>query len=52
VERFEEAVRYGGKPLPEDNLEKIVESVSRLEHVDDVRGLVALMCADSAIRGG
>ncbi|NLV72600.1 MAG: MmgE/PrpD family protein [Actinobacteria bacterium] len=52
VERFEEAVRYGGKPLPEDNLEKIVESVSRLEHVDDVRGLVALMCADTAIRGG
>jgi len=52
VERFEEAARYGGKPVPEGNLEKIAALVARLELEDDVRVLIPLLCADADGRRG
>jgi 2-methylcitrate dehydratase PrpD len=45
VERFEESAHYGGKPIPDNNLEEIVALVNRLEQSEDVCGLVPLMCA-------
>lgn len=43
MERFREAAHYGGKPLPEDDLERVIGLVARLEHLEDVRDLVSLM---------
>lgn len=43
AERFREAADYGEKPLPQDNLERIVGFVDRLERSEDVRDLVPLM---------
>ncbi len=42
---FREAARYGGRPLSEDNLEKIVALVDHLEDCQDVRDLIPLMTA-------
>lgn len=44
-ERFEEAARYGGIPVPQDRLRQIAAFVGSLEQREDVRGLVSLMCA-------
>ena len=51
-ERFKEAAEYGGRPLPEGNLQRIAALVDRLECVDDVRTLVPLVCADPGSREG
>ena len=42
-ERFRSCIRYGGKPLPEENIEKIVSLVNQLETVKDVRILIPLL---------
>jgi 2-methylcitrate dehydratase PrpD len=42
-ERFQSCIRYGGKPLPGENIEKIVSLVSQLEAVKDVRALIPLL---------
>lgn len=44
MRRFREAAHYGGRPLPEENLERVVDIVGRLEEREDVRELVSLMC--------
>jgi len=46
VERFQEAAHYGGKPLPENNLEEIAIFVDQLECCEDVRDLIPLMSSD------
>lgn len=43
AERFKEAAHYGGKPVPETNLEEIVVFVDRLEQREEVRDLIPLM---------
>jgi 2-methylcitrate dehydratase PrpD len=42
-ERFQSCIRYGGKPLPEENSEKIASLVSQLEAIKDVRALIPLL---------
>jgi 2-methylcitrate dehydratase PrpD len=42
-ERFRSCIRYGSKPLPDGNIEKIVLLVNQLEGVKDVRTLIPLL---------
>jgi 2-methylcitrate dehydratase PrpD len=42
-ERFQSCIRYAGKPLPGENIEKIVSLVNQIEEVQDVRTLVPLL---------
>jgi hypothetical protein len=42
-ERFQSCIRYGGKPLLDENIEKIVLLVNQLEAVKDVRILIPLL---------
>jgi len=41
--RFRECIAYAEKPLRKEKIEQIVESVSNIEHVDDVRVLIPLL---------
>jgi 2-methylcitrate dehydratase PrpD len=43
MERFRNCVSYAKKPLHEENIEKLVSSVGRLEEVEDVRSLIPLL---------
>ena len=47
-QRFQDCVSYAGKPLPPQNVEKIVSSVSRLENLTDVRSLIPLLLSQKA----
>ncbi len=47
VKRFEEAACYGGKPVPENNLEKIISIVDHLEQAENVCDLVPLMLSQN-----
>jgi 2-methylcitrate dehydratase PrpD len=42
-ERFEDCVNYAGKPLPRENIDKIISSVNTLEQLEDVRVLIPLV---------
>jgi len=42
-ERFQSCLRYGGKPLSDENIGKIVSMVNQLEAVKDVRTLISLL---------
>jgi 2-methylcitrate dehydratase PrpD len=42
-ERFRSCIRYGSKPLRDENIEKIVSSVDQLEGVKDVRTFIPLL---------
>jgi 2-methylcitrate dehydratase PrpD len=44
-ECFRDYVSYGKKPLPKDNLDKIVSMIGHLEEVKDIRSLVPLLLA-------
>lgn len=44
---FYDCVSYGGKPLPQENVERIISLVGRLEEVDDVRTLIPLLINQS-----
>ena len=41
--QFNDCVSYAGKPLPKENVEKLVSLVNRLEEVEDVRSLIPLL---------
>jgi 2-methylcitrate dehydratase PrpD len=42
-ERFQDCMNYSGKPLPPENIKKIVSLVNSLEEVKDVRSLIPLL---------
>ncbi|MFC1860895.1 MmgE/PrpD family protein [Chloroflexota bacterium] len=44
--RFRDCISYGGKPLPQDNVDKLVSLVKRLEDVEDIRRLIPLMMSE------
>jgi len=44
-ECFRDYVNYAGKPLPSENVDKIVSMVGRLEEVEDVCSLIPLLLA-------
>ncbi|MDP2916713.1 MAG: MmgE/PrpD family protein [Dehalococcoidia bacterium] len=41
--RFRDCMSYASKPLPEENVEKLVDMVNNIEKVDDVRSLIPLL---------
>jgi hypothetical protein len=43
VERFQRAVSYGSKPLPKENIDRLLSTIGQLEQVEDVRALIPLM---------
>lgn len=43
MDKFYDCVSYGGKPLPQENIERIVSLVGKLEELDDVRVLIPLL---------
>lgn len=43
MERFHDCINYAHKPLPTENIEKIIRMVDRLEVVEDVRNLIPLL---------
>ena len=49
-EHFQDCVSYAGKPLPPENVEKVVSLVSQLEDLTDVRRLIPLLLSQKAER--
>jgi 2-methylcitrate dehydratase PrpD len=45
-ERFQDCVRYAKKPLPPENIEKLVSLIAQLEEIDDVRVLIPLLLSE------
>jgi len=43
IEHFRDYASYGGKLLPQGNIDKLVPLVSRLEEIEDVRNLIPLL---------
>jgi 2-methylcitrate dehydratase PrpD len=43
--RFRDCIAYAKKPLPKEKVEGIVESVSRIDQLSDVRALIPLLLA-------
>ena len=43
MERFRDCLDYAKKPLPPENIEKLVSLVAQLEELDDVRVLIPLL---------
>ncbi len=43
LEKFRDCVSYGGKPLPKENIERIISLVDGLQEVKDVRTLIPLL---------
>jgi 2-methylcitrate dehydratase PrpD len=41
--RFRDCIAYARKPLPKDKVERIVENVSRIDQLSDVRALIPLL---------
>jgi len=46
-QRFQDCVSYAGKPLPPENIDKVVSLVSRLEELTDVRRLIPLLLSQN-----
>src|SRR4030042_470817 len=46
-EHFQDCVSYAGKPLPPENVEKVVSLVSQLEDLTDVCNLIPLLLSQS-----
>ena len=42
-ERFQDYVSYGSKPIPKENIDKVVCLVGQLEKVEDIRVLIPLL---------
>ena len=49
-ERFQDYVSYGGKPLPKENIDKLVAMINQLEEIEDVRSLIPLLLSDQRRR--
>ncbi len=45
MERFQDYVSYGKKPMPRENVDELVTMVGRLEEVKDVRNMIPLLLA-------
>jgi hypothetical protein len=45
-ERFQDCVSYARKPLPPENVEKLVSLVAQLEELDDVRVLIPWLLSE------
>jgi 2-methylcitrate dehydratase PrpD len=43
MERFQQAVSYGSKPLPKKNIDRLLSFIGQLEQAEDVRALIPLM---------
>lgn len=43
IARFHDCVSYGGKPLPQENVEKIIATVDKLDKIEDIRSLISLL---------
>jgi len=43
IEKFQDCVSYGGKPLPKGNIKRIISLIDGLEKVKDVRRLIPLL---------
>lgn len=41
--RFQDCIAYGEKPLPKENVEKIMESVAHIDQLSDVRVMIPLL---------
>jgi 2-methylcitrate dehydratase PrpD len=41
--RFQQAVSYGSKPLPEENIDKLISIIGQLEQAEDVCALIPLL---------
>lgn len=48
--RFQDCVSYSGKPLPKENIEKLVSLVNHLEEVEDVRSLIPLLISNNSYK--
>jgi hypothetical protein len=46
AKRFEEAADYGDKPIPENNVQKIISMVNQLEKAKNVCDIIPLMLSD------
>lgn len=43
MERFQQAVSYGSKPLPKENIDRLQSTIGQFEQVEDVCALIPLM---------
>lgn len=43
MDKFQDSISYGGKPLPKENIKGIISLVDRLEKIKDVRSLIPLL---------
>ena len=46
-QHFQDCISYAGKPLPPENIEKVVSLVSQLEELTDVRRLIPLLLSQN-----
>jgi 2-methylcitrate dehydratase PrpD len=51
VERFQDCVNYANKPLPKENIERIISMVGRLEEAKDVCSLIPLLLVSQKGKG-
>lgn len=43
---FKDCISYGGKPLPQENIDKLVSLVNKIEEVEDIRSLIPLLISE------
>lgn len=43
VSKFQGCIEFSSRPLPKENADKVIEMVSRLENVGDIRELIRLL---------
>ena len=43
IEKFKDCAGFGGKPLPYENIDKIIKMVFEIEKLDDVRSIIPLL---------
>jgi 2-methylcitrate dehydratase PrpD len=46
LSRFQDCISYGGKRLPQENIDELVSSVNNLEKVEDIRSLIPLLISE------
>jgi 2-methylcitrate dehydratase PrpD len=47
IERFQQAVNYGSKPLPKEHIDRLLSFIGQLEQAEDVCALIPLMIRQS-----
>jgi 2-methylcitrate dehydratase PrpD len=43
IRKFRDCASYSAKPIPEENIDRVVEMITHLENVQDVREIVGLV---------